>query len=217
MAKRITYCYEPYPGYARRRVQQSQVNQRGYTSGHPGASPQRSCLVRTYGQYGKMPKHRTAARRTIQIVLRFWLTYCDLARRPLSVIILDSPSLPLARLQAAAEGLDQGATFCDGHELDGDSALLVPPDAIGRMLSLDEARKIIRRIEQWIPKQAAAASTSRRCGRPAKILILSGDGTRYWKLKQVEGGNRISASGRGIAAGRRLAPSATPRWFHEND
>jgi hypothetical protein len=29
------------------------------------------------------------------------------------------------------------------------------------MLSLDEAGKIIRRLERWIPKRAAAASVSR--------------------------------------------------------
>ena len=95
-------------------------------------------------------------------VSRFWLTYRDLAGRPLGVVILDSPSLPLARLQVAAEGLDHGATFCDGHELEGDSATLVPPSAIGRTLPPEEAVRIIRRIERWIPKRAAAASVTWR-------------------------------------------------------
>jgi hypothetical protein len=38
----------------------------------------------------------------------------------------------------------------------------VPSSAIGRMLSLEEAGKIIRRLERGIPKRAAAASVSRR-------------------------------------------------------
>ena len=63
---------------------------------------------------------------------RFWLAYSDLAGRPLGVVILDSPSLPPARLQVTAERLDQDATFSDGHELEGDSATLVPLSAIGR-------------------------------------------------------------------------------------
>jgi hypothetical protein len=94
-------------------------------------------------------------------VSRFWLTYCDFAGRPLGVVILDSPSLPLARLQVTAERLDRGATFSDGHELEGDSATLVPPSAVGRMLSLEEAGNIVRRLERWIPKRAAAASVKR--------------------------------------------------------
>jgi hypothetical protein len=96
-------------------------------------------------------------------VSRFWLTYCDISGRPLGVLILDSWSVSGARLRASVEGLDHGARFREGHELEGDSATLMPPDAVGRMLSLAEAGKIIRTIERWIiPKRAAAASASRR-------------------------------------------------------
>lgn len=78
---------------------------------------------------------------------RFWLTYSDLVGRPVGVVILDSPSLP-------------GATFSDGHEVEGDSATLIPPNAIGRMLNLDETGKIIRQPERWISKRAAASIQS---------------------------------------------------------
>jgi hypothetical protein len=93
---------------------------------------------------------------------RFWLTYGDLSgRRPLGVLILDSWSLAGARSRAAVEDLDQGTRFCEGHELDGDSATLVTPGEIGRMLSLEEAGKIIRRLERWIPTREPQRPQSR--------------------------------------------------------
>jgi hypothetical protein len=85
-------------------------------------------------------------------VPRFWLTYCDPARRLLGVVILDSQSLLEARLQALIGGTDRNVQLCEGHELDDKSAVLVPADAIGRMLSLKEASKIIQRIERGFPK-----------------------------------------------------------------
>jgi hypothetical protein len=49
-----------------------------------------------------------------------------------------------------------------GPPADGDSAALVPQDAIGLMLSPEEAGKPIRKLERRIPKRAAAALVSRR-------------------------------------------------------
>lgn len=99
---------------------------------------------------------------------RFWLTYCDLSGRPLGVVVIDSYSLSGARLRASVEGLNRGVQLCDGHELEGGSAVLVPPDAVGRKLSLEEAGKIIRAIERWFPKRAAA-SVSRRGSVETKV------------------------------------------------
>jgi hypothetical protein len=92
------------------------------------------------------------------MVSRFWLTYYDPHRRLLGVLIVDSSGLINARFHAAVERLDQGASLCDGHELDDASAALVPPDAMGRMLSLEEAGNVIRQIERVIQKRASAAS-----------------------------------------------------------
>ena len=56
------------------------------------------------------------------------------------------------------KGLDQGAQFHEGQKFDEASAALIPDSEIGRILSLDEATKLIRKLEREIPKRAAAAS-----------------------------------------------------------
>jgi hypothetical protein len=55
------------------------------------------------------------------------------------------------------DGIDQGAEFREGHELD-ESAAAVPDTVISRMLGQDEAAKLIRRIERGIPRRPAAPS-----------------------------------------------------------
>ena len=89
---------------------------------------------------------------------RFWLTYFDPSDRPAGVLILDSWSVTQARFYAAVKGLDQGAQFREGQKFDEASAAPIPDSEIGRILSLDEATKLIRKLEREIPKRAAAAS-----------------------------------------------------------
>ncbi len=80
---------------------------------------------------------------------RFRLTYCKPSGRLVGVVILDSWldswDIIQAGMRAAVMGIDQGGEFCEGHERDEATAALVPADAIGRLLSRDEAAWLIRR------------------------------------------------------------------------
>ena len=95
-------------------------------------------------------------------VPRFWFTYCDLSGHLLGVLILDSPSLLKARQRAALLGTSAGSPYCEGYELDRESADLIPVEVIGRMLKPEEVRNLIRNLARVIPKRAAAASVKRR-------------------------------------------------------
>jgi|SRR5450432_1448028 hypothetical protein len=94
-------------------------------------------------------------------VSRFWLTYCNSSGHPFGAVVMDSSNLMHARMRSAIEVIDQGALFAQGHELDRNTAELVPTAAIGRLLNQEVAAKLIRRLERHIPKRPAAASVRR--------------------------------------------------------
>ena len=83
---------------------------------------------------------------------RIWFTYFDPSGRLLGVLILDSPSLLKARERAAVLGTSAGSPYCEGYELDRESADLIPIEVIGRMLKPEEVRNLIRKLERGIPK-----------------------------------------------------------------
>jgi hypothetical protein len=62
----------------------------------------------------------------------FWLCYRESGQ--VSVAIIEARSLIHARMRAALDGTDAGATFAEGHELDADHAVRVPRNRLGTML-----------------------------------------------------------------------------------
>jgi hypothetical protein len=51
-------------------------------------------------------------------------------------------------LIAGVKGLDGGAAFAEGHELDPEPAAKVPKQ-IGRMQRLPQAKQLLERLERW--------------------------------------------------------------------
>jgi hypothetical protein len=75
-----------------------------------------------------------------------WLTYRRFTR--LQVIIVKAGSLVQARMAVSVLGLDEGATYQEGHELDGPRTKRVPKDAIGKVLSRRHAEAVLRKLEK---------------------------------------------------------------------
>jgi hypothetical protein len=76
----------------------------------------------------------------------FWLDY-RWGEEIGSVVIIKSDSLIGARMNALASRLDYGFTFAGGHLLDAEQVALVPQHAIGRMLTLAEAGRLLASFE----------------------------------------------------------------------
>jgi hypothetical protein len=74
----------------------------------------------------------------------------------------------VARLTAECVGHQDLGGCGNGHELDQVPAL-VPASSNGRMLSQDEAARLIRRFERGIPKRPVAASARRAVKRKAVL------------------------------------------------
>ncbi len=76
----------------------------------------------------------------------YWLTYSR-AGEPIGVVIIRSGSLVDARMRVALDGLDDGVDFGEGHKLDRKRTRLVTRQEIGRMLSIEDANRLPRRLE----------------------------------------------------------------------
>jgi hypothetical protein len=77
----------------------------------------------------------------------FWLCYRK-SGCVAGVAIIEAPSLMHARLRAALDGTDAGATFAEGYQLDSGHAALMPRNRIGAMFSRDAAAALLDRIEK---------------------------------------------------------------------
>jgi hypothetical protein len=95
----------------------------------------------------------------------FWLAYRQGGLA--CVLILEASSLISARLKASLQtpGIDEH--FVSGFELEREQD--VPPEAIGRLLSQEEAHQVVKRLERAIPKKRAAASVRRTARRRSRV------------------------------------------------
>jgi hypothetical protein len=75
----------------------------------------------------------------------WWLTYRR--RKLIEVTIIAAASMVHARMLVAVAGLDKGAKFQEGHELDAPREKRVPKECIGRMLSGRQAEAVLRKLE----------------------------------------------------------------------
>ena len=84
----------------------------------------------------------------------FWLCY-HRNQRLVGVVIIEARELLEARMLAAIDGVDKLADFFEGYELSAQHAAMVPADLIGRMLSPDEASRLMA----WIESEALRKNT----------------------------------------------------------
>ena len=77
----------------------------------------------------------------------WWLTYRRDGKLS-GVVIIEAHALIDARMQASLKGLEDGVAFAEGHQLDdAASKAMVPAKAIGRMLSIAEAKTVLKQID----------------------------------------------------------------------
>ena len=80
----------------------------------------------------------------------FWLNY-HRDQSQLGVVIIEAGELLEARMLAAVAGLDKGAEFSGGHALSDHCAAMVSARSVARMLTPDEANRLM----VWIESEAA--------------------------------------------------------------
>jgi hypothetical protein len=77
----------------------------------------------------------------------WWLTYRRDGKLS-GVVIMEAHALIDARMKASLKGLENGVAFAEGHRLDdAASKALVLPKQLGRMLSVEEAKRLLEEIE----------------------------------------------------------------------
>jgi hypothetical protein len=91
----------------------------------------------------------------------FWLTYRH------GVVVIESRSgLLHARLMASLAGADRGLEFASGHQLDPESAGLIPANMMGRFLDDGDLQKLHRML---IKKKPPAPSVRRRTAAKRRV------------------------------------------------
>jgi hypothetical protein len=98
----------------------------------------------------------------------FWLTYRHPDGRAAGVVVVESHGLLQARLKASLAGADRELEFASGHQLDPESAGLIPANMIGRLLDDGDLRKLhwaLLKKKPPAPSVRRGATTKRRVGK----------------------------------------------------
>jgi hypothetical protein len=90
----------------------------------------------------------------------WWLSF------PEGVVIIEASSLAHARLLVAQSAFSRASQFVEGYPINPDLAALVPAHTIGRMLSLVEARELVKLLkygpQKLVPNFKTEPGQSRR-------------------------------------------------------
>jgi hypothetical protein len=76
-----------------------------------------------------------------------WLTYLR-SGKTVGVVVIEAPSLIDARMRAALEAVEAGVDFAEGHEIDATRSALVPAEQLERLLSIEEANQLLKRLDE---------------------------------------------------------------------
>jgi hypothetical protein len=77
----------------------------------------------------------------------WWLTYLR-SGKAVGVVVIEAPSLIDARMRAALEAVEAGINFAEGYELDAARSALVPEEQLERLLSIEEANELLKRLDE---------------------------------------------------------------------
>jgi hypothetical protein len=77
----------------------------------------------------------------------WWLTYLR-SGKMVGVVVIEAPSLIDARMRAALEAVEAGVDFAEGHEIDAARSALVPAEQLERLLSIEEANRLLKRLDE---------------------------------------------------------------------
>ena len=77
----------------------------------------------------------------------WWLTYLR-SGKMVGVVLIEAPSLVDARMRAALEAVEASVDFAEGHEIDAARSALVPAEQLERLLSIDEANRLLKWLDE---------------------------------------------------------------------
>ena len=77
----------------------------------------------------------------------WWLTYLR-SGKMVGVVVIEAPSLIDARMRAALEAVEAGVDFAEGHEIDAARSALVPAEQLERLLSIEEANRLLKWLDE---------------------------------------------------------------------